>query len=191
MHYWASPIEAKLCDGQEVALVGAGNSAGQAAVYLASQVDKVWLLVTGRGPRRIDVALSGRAHQGAAQHRGRPANRGHVPGGRGRRPVEGLLAQCRNRSGNVASDPPSVPARRRRPEHRLAGQLRRGARSRRVLSGPASGDERHHLETNRAGIFAIGDVRSGSVKRVASSVGEGAQVVAAIHAVSRARRNAA
>jgi len=53
VHYWASPLEAKLCAGQEVALVGAGNSAGQAAVYLASQVSKVWLLV--RGP---DLAAS-------------------------------------------------------------------------------------------------------------------------------------
>ncbi len=43
VHYWASPIEARLRRGQEVALVGAGNSAGQAAVYLASHVKKVWL----------------------------------------------------------------------------------------------------------------------------------------------------
>ena len=49
MHYWASPLEGKLCAGQEVALVGAGNSAGQAAVYLASQAAKVWLLVRGHG----------------------------------------------------------------------------------------------------------------------------------------------
>src|SRR4029077_15220832 len=47
VHYWASPLEAKLCAGQEVALVGAGNSAGQAVVYLASQVAKVWLIVRG------------------------------------------------------------------------------------------------------------------------------------------------
>ena len=47
MHYWASPLEAKLCAGEEVALVGAGNSAGQAAVYLASHVSKVWMLVRG------------------------------------------------------------------------------------------------------------------------------------------------
>src|SRR5215211_6811605 len=45
VHYWASPIEARLCTGQEVALVGAGNSAGQAVVFLANQVAKVWLLV--------------------------------------------------------------------------------------------------------------------------------------------------
>jgi thioredoxin reductase (NADPH) len=47
VHYWASPLEAKLCAGEEVALVGAGNSAGQAAVYLASNVRKVWMLVRG------------------------------------------------------------------------------------------------------------------------------------------------
>lgn len=47
MHYWASPIEARLCEGQEIALVGAGNSAGQAAVYLVGQVEKVWLIVRG------------------------------------------------------------------------------------------------------------------------------------------------
>src|SRR6202165_165237 len=47
VHYWASPVEARLCAGQEVALVGAGNAAGQATVYLASQVAKVWLLVRG------------------------------------------------------------------------------------------------------------------------------------------------
>src|SRR5947199_3509040 len=47
VHYWASPLEGKLCAGQEVALVGAGNSAGQAVVYLASQVAKVSLLVRG------------------------------------------------------------------------------------------------------------------------------------------------
>ena len=49
VHYWASPVEARLCAAQEVALVGAGNSAGQATVYLASQVAKVWLLVRGPG----------------------------------------------------------------------------------------------------------------------------------------------
>src|SRR5258706_8162309 len=53
VHYWASPLEAKLCSGQEVALIGAGNSAGQAAVYLASHVAKVWVLV-----RRPDLAAS-------------------------------------------------------------------------------------------------------------------------------------
>jgi thioredoxin reductase (NADPH) len=47
VHYWASPLERKLCAGQEVVLVGAGNSAGQAVVYLATQVSKLWVLVRG------------------------------------------------------------------------------------------------------------------------------------------------
>jgi thioredoxin reductase (NADPH) len=50
-----------------------------------------------------------------------------------------------------------------------------------VQTATLAGDGRHPFETNRSGIFAIGDVRSGSVKRVAASVGEGAQVVSAIH----------
>ena len=45
--YWASPIEAKLCEGEEVALVGAGNSAGQAVVFLASKVRRLHLIVRG------------------------------------------------------------------------------------------------------------------------------------------------
>ena len=53
VHYWASPLEGRLCTGQEVALVGGGNSAGQAAVYLSSQVAKVWLIV-----RKPDLAAN-------------------------------------------------------------------------------------------------------------------------------------
>ena len=48
VHYWASPLEGRLCAGQEVALVGGGNSAGQAAVYLSGHLAKVWLIVRGR-----------------------------------------------------------------------------------------------------------------------------------------------
>ena len=47
MHCWASRLEAQLCGGQDVALVGAGNSAGQAAVYLADRVVRVWMIVRG------------------------------------------------------------------------------------------------------------------------------------------------
>src|SRR6516162_2447237 len=45
VHYWATPLEGKLCANQEIALIGGGNSAGQAAVYLASQTAKVWMLI--------------------------------------------------------------------------------------------------------------------------------------------------
>jgi thioredoxin reductase (NADPH) len=51
-----------------------------------------------------------------------------------------------------------------------------------VLTGADAGEDRRSLETSRRGVYAIGDIRSGSVKRVAAAVGEGAQVVAALHA---------
>lgn len=181
VHYWASPIEARLCAGQEVALVGAGNSAGQAAVYLASQVRKVTMLARRGGLRetmsrylveRIEAqpnievlaeteieALEGEGGN-LARLRWRNGATGEVES----RPIQHLflfigadpntdwLAEC-----NVALD--------------AKGFVRTGAD---VASGL--------METSRSGVFAIGDVRSGSVKRVAAAVGEGAQVVAALHA---------
>ncbi|MGA2893510.1 MAG: hypothetical protein ABSE22_11600 [Xanthobacteraceae bacterium] len=51
-----------------------------------------------------------------------------------------------------------------------------------VVTGADAGIDRHPLETSRRGVFAIGDVRAKSIKRVAAAVGEGAQVVAALHA---------
>lgn len=182
VHYWASPLEAKLCAGQEVALVGAGNSAGQAAVYLASQVEKVWMIVRGESLAatmsrylidRIEstpnievvvrsevVALEGEAGQlSAVCWRGpdgrettRPAS--HLFLFIGAAPNTAWLSQCEVELDNH-------------------GFVRTGA-------DLAPGHPL--LQTSRKGVFAIGDVRAGSVKRVAAAVGEGAQAVAAIHA---------
>jgi thioredoxin reductase (NADPH) len=182
VHYWASPLEAKLCAGQEVALVGAGNSAGQAVVYLASQVSKVWLLV--RGPSlaakmsrylvdRIaglsNVEVLTQTSITGLEGRGGLLDAVHWRGGAGaeqRRPVRHLflfIGADPNTDwlsgAGVALDP-------------------RGF----VLTGNEARGSGRPLETNVPGVFAIGDVRSGSVKRVAAAVGEGAQVVAALHA---------
>jgi thioredoxin reductase (NADPH) len=182
VHYWASPFEAKLCAGQEVALVGAGNSAGQAVVYLASQVSKVWLLVRGpslaarmsrylvdriAGLPNVEVltqtgitGLEGRGGMlDSIRWRGRS-------GEEVRRPVRHLFlfigadpnTDWLSGSG-VALDPKGF-----------------------VLTGKEADGARRPLETSVRGVFAIGDVRSGSVKRVAAAVGEGAQVVATLHA---------
>lgn len=182
VHYWASPIEARLCSGQQVALVGAGNSAGQAAVYLASHVKKVWLLARGgnlegsmshylveriKAQSNIEVltrseitALEG--HDGNLESvRWRNRSSGeemahpirHLFLFIGAEPNTDWLSEC-----GVALDKKGF-----------------------VWTGVTTGDGRHALETNRQGVFAIGDVRSGSVKRVAAAVGEGAQVVAALH----------
>ncbi|TIT79036.1 MAG: cyclic nucleotide-binding domain-containing protein [Mesorhizobium sp.] len=143
VHYWASPIEARLCRDQEVALVGAGNSAGQAAVYLASQVRKVTLL----------------------------ARRDSLNATMSRYLVERIEAQ------------PNIEVQ---PETEIValdghdGNLDH-VRWRNRAAGVETTRPIRHLFLF-IGVFAIGDVRCGSTKRVAAAVGEGAQVVAALHA---------
>ena len=182
VHYWASPLEAKLCAGQEVALVGAGNSAGQAAVYLSSQVSQVRLLVRGS-----DLATSMARYlvdRIAGLSNVEVLTRTTVTGLDGR---DGKLEGIRWRGGASGQDV-------HRPIQHLflfigaepntnwlsGSGLELDAKGF-VLTGADTAKGRHPLETSRRGIFAIGDVRSGSVKRVAAAVGEGAQVVAALH----------
>jgi thioredoxin reductase (NADPH) len=184
VHYWASPLEAKLCAGQEVALVGAGNSAGQAAVYLASQAAKVWLVVRGADlaasmSRYLVDRIAGLANVEVLTQTS-------VTGLEGR---DGVLEAIRWRSGASGEDV-------RRPMQHLflfigaepntdwlAGSGVALDRKGFVLTGADTTEERRPLETSRRGVFAIGDVRADSMKRVAASVGEGAQVVATLHAV--------
>jgi thioredoxin reductase (NADPH) len=178
VHYWASPLEGRLCSGQEVVVVGGGNSAGQATVYLSSVVSKVWLLLRSKdlaakmssylvnritGLENVEVvpevtlsALQGehgfleavRWRQGLSEV-SRPVH--HVFLFIGAEPNSAWLANA-----GVALDS-------------------RGF----VLTGGEPG--RRTLETSRSGIFAVGDIRSGSAKRVATAVGDGAQVVANLH----------
>ena len=179
VHYWASPLEGRLCTGQEVGLVGAGNSAGQAAVYLSSRAKRVWLIVRGPG---LDASMS----RYLVERIGATPNievltQTEVTALEGR---DGILDGIRCRA------------------HRSGDEVRRAIRhlflfigaepNTAWLSGSGvtldgkgfvhtGGDTDRPLETCLPGIFAIGDVRSGSVKRVAAAVGEGAQVVAALH----------
>ena len=184
VHYWASPLEGKLCAGQEVALVGAGNSAGQAVVYLASQVAKVWLLVRGRDlassmSRYLVDRITGLSNVEVLTQT-------TVTGVEGR---DAMLEAIRWRAGSsgeevrwpiqhlflfIGADPNT---------EWLSGSGVALDRKGFVLTGAGTTENRHPLETSRPGIFAIGDVRSGSVKRVAAAVGEGAQVVATLHAI--------
>jgi thioredoxin reductase (NADPH) len=182
VHYWASPLEGKLCAGQEVALVGAGNSAGQAVVYLAGQVAKVWLLV--RGPNLAASMSRYLVDRIAGLANVEVVTRAEVSGLEGR---NGMLdAVCWRRASGEEM---------RRPIHHLflfigaepntdwlAGSGVALDAKKFVLTGQHAASVRQPLETNRPGVFAIGDVRSGSVKRVAAAVGEGAQVVATLHA---------
>lgn len=189
--YWASPVEAKLCEGEEVALVGAGNSAGQAVVFLASKVRRLHLIVRGAGLEAsmskylIDrvlalpnvelhthtevIALEGGPAEGltgAVFHNNLLGDE-HSCGLRhlflfiGADPNTGWLKGC------VDLDAKGFVA---------TGALR-------LPDEAGLGRAALPLETSLPGVFAIGDVRSGSTKRVAAAVGEGAAVVAQIHSV--------
>ncbi len=181
IHYWASPIEARLCGGRDVALVGAGNSAGQAAVYLAGHVSKVWVLARGRS---LEASMSQYlVERIQAQANIEVLTQTEVTALEG---SEGTLAQVRWRTGDSDEIARSIghlflfigaaPNTNWLAESGVALDAKGFVRTGRDCGG------QHALETNRRGVFAIGDVRSGSIKRVAAAVGEGAQVVAAIHA---------
>ncbi|EIM27053.1 FAD-dependent oxidoreductase [Microvirga lotononidis] len=182
VHYWASPLEARLCAGQEVALVGAGNSAGQAAVFLASHVKTVWLLVRGAS---LDASMSHYlVERIMAQPNIKVLTETTVTALEGQEGNLEVLRWC-NRAGEetarpirhlflfIGADPNTDWLARSDITLDGKGFIQTGSRA---------GQERHPLETSLSGVFAIGDVRSGSVKRVATAVGEGAQVVAALHA---------
>jgi thioredoxin reductase (NADPH) len=180
VHYWASPLEGRLCAGQEVALVGAGNSAGQAVVYLSSLVAKVWLIVRGPGleesmSRYLVERITARPNVEILTETTVTALEGQ----------DGVLQAIRCRS------QPSGKELRRTIRHLFSfigaepntqWLSRSGVGLDAIGFVRTGGNPRRPLETSLPGVFAIGDVRSGSVKRVAASVGEGAQVVAALHA---------
>ena len=181
VHYWASPLEGKLVAGEEVALIGGGNSAGQAAVYLATQAKKVWLLIRGPDLRAsmsrylIDriAALSNVQLVTGLHITGFDSGDGVIEAIRWRRGDSGAEERLpiRHLFLFIGAEPNTAW---------LAGSGVMLDAKGFVLTGGDAG--RHALETSRRGVFAIGDVRSGSVKRVAAAVGEGAQVVTALHA---------
>jgi thioredoxin reductase (NADPH) len=193
VHYWASPLEARLCAGQEVALVGAGNSAGQAAVYLSGGVAKLWLLARGKrleasmsqylvdrigGLSNVEVQLQ--THVVALEGRGGVLEairwRQEPPGEETRRSIRHLFLF-------IGADPNTAW---------LSGSGVALDASGFVRTGAELDEGRQALETSQDGVFAIGDVRAGSTKRVAAAVGEGAQVIATVHAfLAKAGRRAA
>ena len=179
VHYWASPLEAKLCAAQEVALVGGGNSAGQAAVYLASQAAKVWLIV--RGPdvkgsmsRYLVDRIAGLSNVEVvtkAEVSGLEGSDGTLEAIRWRQGASGMEVRrpIRHLFLFIGADPNT---------DWLSGSgVELDAKGFVLTTG-----DRRPLETSMPGVFAIGDVRAGSIKRVAAAVGEGAQVVATLHA---------
>jgi thioredoxin reductase (NADPH) len=189
--YWASPVEAKLCEGEEVALVGGGNSAGQAVVYLAPKVKRLHLVVRGTGLEatmsrylidRIQALPNVDLHVGKEVVALEGDRTDSLPAAVFRERTSGAMRTCalRHLFLFIGADPNAAWLQNR------AAVDDKGF----VLTGldrphSASAVRRSALplETSFPGVFAIGDVRAGSTKRVAAAVGEGAAVVTQIHSV--------
>ena len=196
VYYGATPMEAQLCVGEDVVVVGGGNSAGQAAVFLASTARRVHMLVRGPGLaetmsryliRRIEdnpaivlrtntqlVALEGEGSLARVQWRDDSSGDAETHDIRHVFIMMGAVPNTRWLAGCLALDDKGF-----------------------VKTGPdlSAGDlanakwplarSPYLLETSRPRIFAVGDVRGGNIKRVASAVGEGSIAVAFVHQVLR------
>ena len=192
--YWASPVEARLVKGQTVALVGGGNSAGQAVVFLAQHCTEVNLVV--RRPleetmsnyliERIAALPNVKLHIGSeisALH----GNRSGLTGVTWKNRDTGAEDTCDTNYLFlfIGADPNSAWLGECDAVRDAKGFVMTGdALDADLLGGAGWHADRKPapLETSIGGVFAIGDVRAGSVKRVAAAVGEGAAVVAQIHA---------
>jgi thioredoxin reductase (NADPH) len=193
VHYAATEAEALRCEGEEVAVVGGGNSAGQAALFLAGRTRKVYLLIRGEGLSKsmsrylVDRIMNTQNVELLARTEVRELL--------GEDRLEGLRVED-NRSGTHRT----LGARAlfafigaEANTSWLQGAVELDERgfvlSGRELEGTALGEgawqersrEPFLLETSMPGVFAAGDVRSGSIKRCASAVGEGAMAVRLVH----------
>jgi thioredoxin reductase (NADPH) len=192
VYYGATFVESQLCRGEEVVVVGGGNSAGQAAVFLAQSAKRVHVVVRSAGLadsmsryliRRIEenpaivlrtgteiVGLDGTDHLERIHLRDNRTGTvtvhdiRHVFAMTGAVPSTSWLDGCLalDANGFIKTGPDLTP------EDLARWPLTRAP---------------HLLESNRPGVFAVGDVRSGNVKRVASAVGEGSIAVSFIHQV--------
>ena len=187
--YWASPVEARLCEGEEVALVGGGNSAGQAVVFLAPKVKRLHLIIRRRDLEatmsrylidRIaalpNVEIHAETEVLSLEGDKTAGLTGAIFGNR----ANGTRHHCalRHLFLFIGAEPNADWL------ENCVGVDKAGFVKTGTLLKPGAGNPGavpRTLETDQAGVFAIGDVRAGSVKRVAAAVGEGAAVVAQIH----------
>ena len=194
MYYGATFIEAQLCKGEDVVVVGGGNSAGQAAVFLAQTARRVHVLVRSDGlAETMSRYLIRRIEQSPAIDL---RSQTEIIGLEGDDHLK-YISWRDNQTGNTETHPIShvflmtgaVPS-----TAWLDGCLALDAKGF-IKTGPDLSEDDlaaahwplgrapHLLETSLPGVFAVGDVRGGSIKRVASAVGEGSIAVAFVHQV--------
>jgi thioredoxin reductase (NADPH) len=185
--YWASPIEARLCAGKEVALVGGGNSAGQAIVFLAPHVKRLHVFVRRDLSEtmsrylidRITALANVELHVGSEIVGLEGSAAAGLEAATFRNRIDGVEKRCplRHVFLFIGADPHTTWT---------CGCIETDNKGF-ILTGRTG----QPLETNLPGVFAIGDVRAGSTKRVAAAVGEGAAVIAQIHqALAKPRKQA-
>jgi thioredoxin reductase (NADPH) len=194
VYYGATFIEAQLCSGEELIVVGGGNSAGQAAVFLAQTARRVHLVVRGRGlaesmsrylirrlednpsimvrPQTEIVGLEGNEHLERVRWRDNQTGKIETQAIRHVFVMAGAVPNTHWLDGCVAMD--------------AKGFIKTGSDLTQEDLDAARwplARSPHLLETSLPGVFAVGDVRCGSLKRVASAVGEGSIAVAFVHQV--------
>jgi thioredoxin reductase (NADPH) len=188
VYYAATPMEAQMCRGSEVVVVGGGNSAGQGAVFLAGQVRKVYLVIRHedlyedmssylaerieRTPN-IEILRNSEVRRMAGETHLREVDIVNRKTGEVRTIKTPAVFSFIGAVPRTDWLPPEI-------ERDEKGFIRTGT----ALPTSAHGTGRRPpflLETSRPGVFAAGDVRAGSVKRVASAVGEGAMAVQFVH----------
>jgi thioredoxin reductase (NADPH) len=186
VYYAATPMEADMCSGSDVAIVGGGNSAGQAAMFLSHKVARVTLMIRGTDLGRtmsrylidqiertdnIDVLTSTEVDELIGE-RGLEALMITAAGGERRRLDVKALFVFIGADASTAwlAEEVLLDAK---------GFVLTGAEL--AAAGESDGRQPLTLETSAPGVFAVGDVRSGSIKRVASAVGEGSMAVRLVH----------
>jgi thioredoxin reductase (NADPH) len=192
--YWASPIEARLCRNEEIVLVGGGNSAGQAAVFLRGFAAKIWMLV--RGPSLTESMSRYLIDRIEAAENIEVLTNTEIVALGGSREKQLEYVRWRNNGTREETQKPirhvfcfigADPATDWLKDSGIALDAKNF-----ILTGPDASDVRRPnngsdrplpLETSVRSVFAIGDVRAESVKRVGAAIGEGAVVVAQLHTV--------
>jgi len=191
--YWASALEARMCAGTEVALVGGGNSAGQAAVFLSAHASQVHVLIRGEGlsatMSRYLIDRINATPNIKLWTRTELTELGGEPGGslesvcwRSRDSGE----ECRKEMRNVFLFVGAEPETRWLEGCGVAvdkhGFVLTGSDAVANVHGEVpEGCVPSPFESSVPGAFAVGDVRAGSVKRVGGAIGDGAAAVALIH----------